>query len=291
MRGIELEARAKVNLGLDVLGRRPDGYHEVRMVMQTVCLCDKLEIQRRDGGGILLEIAPPILPADEGNLAYRAARLLADEFGIGDGVLIRLEKHIPVAAGMAGGSADAAAVLLGMNSLFGLGLDRDGLMRRGLGLGADVPYCVLGGTALAEGIGERLTPLSAMPPCAVLIAKPPISVSTKWVYENLRLEALPAHPDIDAIIGAIGAGDLCALARGMGNVLETVAVPRHPVIAQIKGLMMEHGAAGAMMSGSGPTVFGLFERQDEAERACEAVRESGLAGDVFLTAPFQGGGA
>ena len=283
---IQLKALAKINLGLDVLRRREDGYHEVKMIMQTISLHDDLEIRRIKTPEIQVKTNLYYLPTNENNLVYKAAKLLMDEFGIKEGVAIQLKKRIPVAAGMAGGSTDGAAVLWGMNQMYGLGLSRQELMERGVKLGADVPYCVQRGTALAEGIGERLSVLPSMPKCTILIAKPGISVSTKFVYENLKLDADTVHPDIDGLIGAIRAKNLEQIAGHMGNVLETVTIPNYPVIAEIKEHMMEHGAAHAMMSGSGPTVFGLFANGDTAVAAYEAMRESNLAKQVYLTSIY-----
>ena len=283
MKEISVKALAKINLGLDVVGKRRDGYHEVRMVMQTIHLFDRLEIVRNTSGEIAIATNLPFLPTNENNLVYKAARLLKEEYGIRDGINVKLHKHIPVAAGMAGGSTDAAAVLYGMNRMFGLGLSREELMKKGVSLGADVPYCVMRGTALAEGIGEKLTALPPMVKCPVLIAKPQISVSTRFVYENLRINEGTVHPDIDRLVEDIRAKNLTDIAADMGNVLETVTIPQYPVIAQIKEHMMEHGALNAMMSGSGPTVFGLFADEDTAADAYETMRGSGLAKQVYLT--------
>ena len=286
MKEISVKALAKINLGLDVVRRREDGYHEVRLVMQTIHLFDRLQIVRNASGNITMSTNLPFLPTNENNLVYRAAKLLKDEFQIKDGIDVKLHKHIPVAAGMAGGSTDAAAVLYGMNRIFGLGLSREDLMQRGVKLGADVPYCVMRGTALAEGIGEELTALPPMVKCPVLIAKPQISVSTKFVYENLKLNEQTVHPDIDRLVLDIKAKDLHAIAADMGNVLETVTIPNYPIIAEIKDHMMEHGAINSMMSGSGPTVFGLFENEDVAVAAYDAMRASGLAKQVYLTSIY-----
>lgn len=286
MKDISVKALAKINLGLDVVRRREDGYHEVRMVMQTIHLFDRLEMAKNSSGEISITTNLSFLPTNQNNLVYRAAELLREEFQIKDGLTINLHKHIPVAAGMAGGSTDAAAVLYGMNRMFDLGLKREELMERGVKIGADVPYCIMRGTALAEGIGEKLTALPPMVKCPVLIAKPQISVSTKFVYENLRLNDKTEHPDIDALVENIRKKDLNAVASEMGNVLETVTIPNYPVIAQIKEHMLEHGAVGAMMSGSGPTVFGLFEDGDTAVAAYEKMKESGLAKQVYLTSIY-----
>ena len=280
---ISLKALAKINLGLDVVRRREDGYHEVRMVMQTIHLYDRLEMEKTATQGIELSTNLSYLPVNENNLVYRAGKLLMDEFGITEGIKVYLNKRIPVAAGMAGGSTDAAAMLYGMNELFELGLSREQLMERGVRIGADVPYCLMRGTALAEGIGEILTPLAPMVKCPVLIAKPAISVSTSFVYQNLKLDADTKHPDIDRLIRDIRKQDLGAIAGDMGNVLESVTIPNYPVIAQIKEHMMDSGAINAMMSGSGPTVFGLFEEEETAQAAYQKMKESGLAKQVYLT--------
>lgn len=283
-----LKAYGKINLGLDVLRKREDGYHDVRMIMQTVGIFDRIDLIWKPGPGIQVETNLYYLPNNENNLVYKAAKLLMDEFHIKDGVTIRLKKFIPVAAGMAGGSSDAAAVLFGVNKMFNLGLTMQELMKRGVKIGADVPYCVMRGTALSEGIGEVLTPLPPVPQCQVLIAKPGISVSTKFVYENLNANSLrpEQHPDIDGIVNSIRKKDLYGIAGRLGNVLETVTVKEYPVIQAIKDKMMEYGAVGSLMSGSGPTVFGLFTSPRAAENAYEELRfgaDSQLAKQVYLT--------
>ena len=283
MKEIAVKALAKINLGLDVVRKREDGYHEVKMVMQTIHLFDRLEMKKTQADEITITTNLTFLPTNENNLVYKAAKLLKDEFSIKDGIDVKLHKHIPVAAGMAGGSTDAAAVLYGMNSMFELGLSKGELMQRGVKIGADVPYCIMRGTALAEGIGEKLTALPPMVKCPVLIAKPQISVSTKFVYENLKLNEGIVHPDIDTLVSDIEAKDLPKIAADMGNILETVTIPNYPVIAQIKDLMKEQGALNAMMSGSGPTVFGLFDTEETAVRAYEKMRKSGLAKQGYLT--------
>ena len=285
MNEISVKALAKINLGLDVIRKREDGYHEVSMVMQTIHLYDRLDIQKNQSGNITIETNLSFLPTNENNLVWKAAKLLCDEFGIQDGLHVNLQKRIPVAAGMAGGSTDAAAVLYGVNKIFDLGLSTQQLMERGVKIGADVPYCIMRGTALAEGIGERLSQLSPMVKCPILIAKPAINVSTKFVYENLKLEGVK-HPDIPKLIADIREKDLHKIAADMGNILETVTIPEYPVIAEIKEHMLEHGAVGAMMSGSGPTVFGLFEDEKTAETAYIAMKESGLAKQIYLTSIY-----
>ncbi len=284
MREMHIKARGKINLGLDVVRRREDGYHEVRMIMQTVSVFDHIVLRRREGEGIRMQSRrKTYLPMNENNLAYKAADLLRSEFGLTDGLDIMLDKRIPVAAGMAGGSADAAAVLYGVNRMYRLGLTMEELQARGVKLGADIPYCLMRGTALAEGIGEVLSPLPAPPKCHVVIAKPPISVSTKWVYTNLRANELAEHPDIDGQIECLRKQDLHGLCEKMGNVLETVTIPAHPIIAEIKQIMCDQGAVGAMMSGSGPTVFGLFEELQAAERCVQELKRQRKAREVFRT--------
>mgnify|MGYP003102269918 FL=1 len=285
---IQLKALAKINLGLDVLRRREDGYHEVKMIMQTIGLHDDLEIRKTKTPGIQVKTNLYYLPTNENNLVYKAAKLLMDEFQIQDGVSIQLKKRIPVAAGMAGGSSDGAAVLWGINQMYGLGLSMQALMERGVRLGADVPYCIQRGTALAEGIGEKLSVLPPMPKCTILIAKPGISVSTKFVYENLHANDLKPeqHPDVDSMIEAMRQKDLGLLCSRMGNVLETVTIPAYPVINEIKRTMMDNGAIGSMMSGSGPTVFGIFDSPAAAKQAVKAVRATKLAKQICLTTPY-----
>lgn len=283
---IRLKARAKINLGLDVVRRREDGYHEVKMVMQMLRLYDQIDIEKTQESGIFVRSNLSFLPTDERNIAYKAAKVMIDQFGLEQGVIIRIEKHIPVAAGMAGGSTDCAAVLYGMNKLFGLRLNQKKLRELGVKLGADVPYCLMRQTALSEGIGEILTPISPLQDCPILIAKPSVSVSTRHVYEHLKLDEQTMHPDIDGIVTALADGDLYGVTNRMANVLETVTVPEHPVIDEIKKQMMASGAVNALMSGSGPTVFGIFDDEEKAKKACEDMKASGLARQIYLTRPF-----
>lgn len=288
MEKMQLRALAKINLGMDVLRRREDGYHEVRMIMQTVKMYDQILLQKRQQAGIRVKTNLHYLPSNENNLVYQAAKLLMEEFEIPGGVSIDLKKYIPVAAGMAGGSSDAAAVLFGMNRMFGLGLSQQQLMDRGVKLGADVPYCIMRGTALSEGIGEILSPLPPMPPCQLLIAKPGISVSTKFVYENLRAAELTSHPDIDGMMEALKQKDLKGLAACMedGNVLETVTVSAYPVIRELKDTMKNYGALASLMSGSGPTVFGIFDNLAVAKKAYGAIKKGRLSKQLHLTTPY-----
>lgn len=279
---IQLNAYAKINLGLDVVRRLPNGYHEVRMIMQTVDIYDSLEF-RKTKSGITLTIDNSEIPADENNLVYKAAKLLFERYHIEGGVDITLQKRIPVAAGMAGGSSDAAAALKGICALYGLSADTEELKKLGVKLGADVPYCIMGGTALSEGIGEILTPLSSPPDCYVLVAKPDIFVSTAFVYQNLHLEQIENHPDIDGMMRAIEEKNLYGITSRMENVLETVTVKEYPIIDRIKANMKENGAMNALMSGSGPTVFGIFDTKETAEKAYDALEQTGMAKQLFVT--------
>ena len=285
MNRIQMKALAKVNLGLDVIRRREDGYHEVKMIMQTVRLYDRIILEKTQKG-ISMEKNLSFLPVNEQNIAYRAAKMLMDEFHIQGGLHIKIDKHIPVAAGMAGGSTDGAAVLYGVNKIFELGLTKRQLMERGVKLGADVPYCIMRGTVLSEGIGEILTPVSSLPDCHILIAKPPVSVSTKHVYENLKLDKIEKHPDIDGMVEALRIEDLHGVTQRMENVLETVTIPEHPEIQQIKELMIKEGALNALMSGSGPTVFGIFDDREKGMRARDLLRKSSLVRHTYLVRPF-----
>jgi 4-diphosphocytidyl-2-C-methyl-D-erythritol kinase len=283
---MRLQAFAKINLGLDVLGKREDGYHEVRMIMQTIRMYDQLDMRKSVEPGIHLTTNKKYIPVDENNLVWRAAKLMMDTCGIMEGVSIHLHKVIPVAAGMAGGSSDAAATLVGMNRLFHCGLSKEKLMELGVQIGADVPYCVLRGTALAEGIGEKLTVLPPMPDCWILIGKPEISVSTKYVYTTLDLNTNTVHPDIDGMKKALEDGNLYGITERMGNVLQDVTIPAYLEVERIKEQMKTLGAVNAMMSGSGPTVFGIFDNEEKAQEACQKLRESGSCQQVFLTVPF-----
>lgn len=254
------------------------------MIMQTVGLYDRLTFEKTKEDTLRLESSMKRLPTDGNNLIIRAASLLKEEFGIREGLSIRLDKRIPVAAGMAGGSTDAAAALTAVNRMFDLGLTEEQLKERAVKIGADVPYCLQGGTALSEGIGEILTALPPAPACHVVVAKPPIHVSTKWVYQNLHLEQVTEHPDIDGMTESIRQGDYAGVVRRLSNVLESVTVPRYPVIAQIRDFLRENGADGALMSGSGPTVFALFDDRQRARQALDALQKTGLAAQTFLTA-------
>lgn len=281
---LKVKGYAKINLGLDVIRRLPNGYHQVKMVMQAIDLWDELTLERSEGG-ITMTTDSHSLATDESNLVRRAARLMQETFSLKAGLTIHLQKNIPIAAGLAGGSTDAAAVMKGINRLFDLNVPLPKLMELSTAIGADVPFCILGGTALAEGIGERLTPLAPIPFCHILIAKPDISVSTKYVYEHLDSTGIEKHPDLDGMTAAISSGSLPGIISRMENVLETVTIPAHPVIAAIKRRLLKLGAEGSLMSGSGPTVFGIFTDEAAARHACLQLKDDPNVKQVFLTVP------
>ena len=274
---------AKINLGLDVLRKRQDGYHELRMIMQTVDIFDTVTITKTDEEGrIELTGGCTGLPLDEHNLIYKAARIMAEAYHLPGGMRIHLDKTIPMAAGMAGGSADAAATFLAINRLYELHLSKEELAKYGVKVGADVPYCIVGGTCLAEGIGEILTPLKQMDDIPVVIVKPAFDVSTGYVYGNLHADELKNHPDIDAQIAAIEASDYKKAASLMGNVLQNVTIAAYPELDSIKEQLRSLGSFGSMMSGSGPSVFGLFEEKSKAEEAAHKMQI--LWPDAFVCA-------
>lgn len=284
MEKYHIKAYAKINLGLDVVKRLPDGYHQVKMILQTVGIFDELTLEKADSG-ITLTTDAPGLSTGSDNLVCKAAELMREKYHITEGISIHLKKKIPIAAGMAGGSTDAAATMKGISRLFGLDAPLPQLMEYGVSIGADVPYCIMGGTALAEGIGDVLTALPPAPECVILVAKPDISVSTKYVYEHLDAAGLKSHPDIDGMRAAIEVGSLQGILDRMGNVLETVTIPAHPVIDTIKRRMRELGAVNSLMSGSGPTVFGIFLEEQAAELAGIRLQREALAEQIFVTAP------
>ncbi len=282
------KAYAKINLGLDVIGRLPNGYHEVKMIMQTVGIYDVLTLEKIPEG-IVVTTDNGELPTDENNLIYKSAKLMLEKYKLPFGVRIHLEKNIPIAAGMAGGSTDAAATFTGMNELFEIGASEEELRELGVKVGADVPYCIMGGTALAEGIGEKLSRLPAPKDCYLLIAKPDINVSTKYVYEHLDAEGVEKHPDIDGMIEALKQGSLDGVVERLGNVLEIVTVKKYSIIEEIKQTMLENGAQGSLMSGSGPTVFGIFTEEEKAKKALEILEKKELAKQLFVTGFVKGG--
>ncbi|AOL36118.1 4-(cytidine 5'-diphospho)-2-C-methyl-D-erythritol kinase [Geobacillus sp. G4] len=276
---LSIKAPAKINLSLDVLYKRPDGYHEVKMVMTTIDLADRIElVALPEEDAIRIVSQNRFVPDDCRNLAYQAAKLLKETFSIRQGVAISITKHIPVAAGLAGGSSDAAATLRGLNKLWQLGLTMDELAELGAKIGSDVAFCVYGGTALATGRGEIITPIPSPPPCWVVLAKPPIGVSTAEVYRNLELERV-SHPDVDAMVRAIERQDYAAICRLVGNVLEEVTLKKYPEVAHIKEQMKRFGADAVLMSGSGPTVFGLIEHDSRMQRVYNGLR--GFCDQVF----------
>lgn len=274
-----IKAPAKINLGLDVLRKRPDGYHDLKMIMQTISLFDIITFNVSEGDCITLTCSNKELETDDNNLVIKAAGLLCEEFNIHKKIDIYLEKNIPVAAGMAGGSTDAAATFIALNNIFSLGLKDVELMERAVSLGADIPYCIIQGTALSEGIGDILSTLPAIQGVTLVVAKPPINVSTGFVYGNLKLTSEISHPDIDAICDAMYRNDIPEFASKLENILETVTIPAYPVIDDIKRTMTENGALGALMSGSGPTVFGIFDSEACAAKAYDSCLK--MCDDMF----------
>lgn len=279
---LTIKAQAKINLTLDILGKRPDNYHDVAMVMQSVGLADTLSFQKLESGGIELVSNVPGLPNDDGNLAYRAAKLVMDTYGIKQGVRIELTKQIPMAAGLAGGSADAAAVIRAMSELFELKLTQKELCHLGEQIGSDVPFCICGGTMLAEGRGEILTRIADMPECYVVLAKPPVDVSTAWVYQNYRSEEAVCHPDTRAVLACLEASDLQGISKLLCNVLESVTIKRYIEIEDYKKRMCRSGALASLMSGSGSTVFALAADEETAENIATDLRKNTEA-QVFVT--------
>ena len=280
---LQLKAYGKINLGLDVIRKRPDGYHDLDMIMQMVDVYDDVIIEKKAGEEIVVKADAAVLSNGKDNLAYMAAKMLFDEFGIKSGDEITIHKRIPIAGGMAGGSSDCATTLIGINEMFNLGLSKQQLMERGVKLGADVPYCVLGGTAIARGIGEVLTPLPTPPQCHVIIAKPPISVSTAYVYGHIRPDEITKRPNIEQMTLAIKEQDLNKLSNLLYNVMEEVTVSEYPVIEKLKSIMLEKGALNSIMSGSGPTVFGLFDDREKAQAAMKALDSKELTEQLYLT--------
>lgn len=264
---LELSAHGKINLSLDVLRRRPDGYHEVKMIMHTVGLYDSIFIKRERERGIRMECNLPSLPTNEENLMVKAAKTLMEEFSIREGLRMRLVKRLPIAAGMAGGSSDAASVFHGLNQIFHLGLSTEELEKRAVKLGADIPFCLHKGCYLSEGIGEKLCKLSPLPPCTILLVKPAFSLSTKLIYENLHLENISSkdHPDVDGMVERLEMGSLKEICALGGNLLEKVSISLRPEIQELKNRFLKEGALLSLMSGSGPTVFAIFQREERAK--------------------------
>lgn len=283
-------AHAKINLSLDILGTLPNGYHEVQMIMQSIKLHDILTINCVETPGITMTCSDSTLPADEHNLAYRAAALFCTTYNIREGIKLHLEKKIPVAAGLAGGSSDAAAVLRGLNEMYGFPASSEELASLGVTLGADIPYCLMLGTALSEGIGERLTGLSAAPDCFCLLVKPAAGASTKQIYTDYDALAQTTeikHPDTARLLSALNTGDYRTLTSGLCNVLEPVTMKLVPEIASIKETLQSFGADGVLMSGSGPTVFALFSEEEKAKRAEAHFLSTEYANGTFFTDFYQ----
>lgn len=287
MKTLTRNAYAKVNLALDVLRRREDGYHDVCMIMQNLSLYDTLTftVEEADTLIITLECDKAFVPCDERNLIYKAIVLMGETYHLTGHIHVELVKRIPVEAGMAGGSTDCAAAFHAMRELYGLDVSDQELMKLGVKLGADVPYCIMAKTALSEGIGEVLTEVAPLPDCYVVVAKPAISVSTKMVYENLHANELQHHPDVAGMAEALKQGELSGVASRMENVLETVTTKLYPQIEEIKRTMKESGAENAIMSGSGPTVFGLYREKAIAEQAAEKIRQQYGLSEVYVTQP------
>lgn len=283
---IELKAYGKINIGLDVIRKREDGYHDLDMIMQTVGVYDDVIISKEDGTETFeIEVSTDadILPNDKGNLAFMAAKVLMEAYDIKSKVKIHINKRIPIAGGMAGGSADCAAVLRGVNQLFQLGLTDEQLQEYGVKLGADVPYCIVGGTKRAQGIGEILTDLPTPPKCYVIIAKPDAFVSTKFVYSHIRPAQIENHPDIDGIIESIKAGDLYGMCEKIANVMEDVTISEYPIIQKVKDILKSNGAVNALMSGSGPTVFGIYDDEEKAKQSMDVLSGKEFVSQLYLT--------
>lgn len=265
------KAPAKINLSLDVLYKRPDNYHEIEMVMTTVDLADRIELTTIDTDAIIMGSESRFIPNDERNLAYRAAKLIKDKYSINKGVHIKIEKYIPVAAGLAGGSSDAAATLRGLNRLWSLNIPTAELAEIGSEIGSDVSFCVYNSTAVARGRGEIITKLPAPPTCWVVLAKPMIGVSTPSIYQHLDLDSVK-HPDTQGMIDAIKTNDYIKMTQKLGNVLEAVTLPLYPEVQQIKNKMISSGADAVLMSGSGPTMFSLVAQESRAQRIYNSLR-------------------
>ncbi|MGI6031522.1 MAG: 4-(cytidine 5'-diphospho)-2-C-methyl-D-erythritol kinase [Eubacteriales bacterium] len=287
MKEIEINTHAKLNLTLDVVRKRPDGYHDLKMIMQSVTLHDTVTLRRTEETGVRLTTNLGYLPTDDGNIAVKAARLFFQQTGVRpEGLHIHIEKRIPVAAGLAGGSGNGAGVLKGLNRLYETGYTPQQLRELGVRIGADVPFSLLGGTALAEGIGEILTPLKAMPSCFITLVKPPFNISTPKIFGKLRVAKVRYRPDTAGALRALEEGRLGDLARRMYNVLEPVTASEHGSIRSLERRMLEFGALGSIMSGSGPTVFGVFDELRRAENAYEYF--AARFADVALCNPFNG---
>ena len=278
---MQIQAYAKLNLSLDILGQRADGYHDLQMVMVSIDLTDTLTLTPGEGG---MSTNLSFLPADGSNLAQKAAAAFRSATGQGEAVDIHIDKRIPVCAGMAGGSSDAAAVLRVMNEMYHTSLSPLELAHIGQAVGSDVPYCVVGGTALVEGRGERVTPISPLPPCHIVVCKPPFPISTPQLFGRVNVKKITCRPDTRGMVTALTQGDLRGVAQRLYNVFEDVLEPRHrQAVDAIRAILIEYGALGAVMSGSGPTVFGIYQDQDTAEKAAQVLKEQYK--DVFVCQP------
>lgn len=274
------KAPAKINLILDTLHKRQDGFHEVEMIMTMVDLADRLEMEELNRDQIIITSQVGYIPLDEKNLAFQAAQLVKERYQVKQGVYIHLDKKIPVAAGLAGGSSDAAATLRGLNRLWKLNISNEELSELGAELGSDVPFCVTGGTAIATGRGERLEAIASPPQCWVVLAKPPITVSTADVYGRFKADEVNKHPSVKEMLGAIERGSFTDMCGALGNVLESVTLQLYPEVKQLKESMLKLGADGVLMSGSGPTVFGLVSKEAKLSRIYNGLR--GFCKEVYV---------
>lgn len=277
---MKTKAYAKVNIALDVIGKREDGYHLLRMIMQAIDLYDEIMVEKIDKG-IKINCNKPYVPTDERNLAYKAAKLFIDKFNINSGVSITIKKNIPVSAGLAGGSTDCAAVLKLMNDIFNTNLTDQELMDLGVKLGADVPYCIVGGTALCEGIGEKISKIKPFKDKILVLVKPPFGVSTKAVYQDFDLSKVVFHPNVEGLIKNIEKDNLDYVAKNMKNLLENVTLLKYKEIISIKQAMIENGSIGSMMSGSGPTVFAFFDDMVKAQKCYDVMKKKYK--DTYIT--------
>lgn len=275
-----VKAYAKINISLDVVGKREDGYHLLEMIMQNIELYDYLELHKKREG-IKVECSKAYVPEDDRNLAYKAAKIFKEAYNIKEGISIKIVKNIPVAAGLAGGSSDAAAVLVAMNEIFEKGATTEELCKMGLQIGSDVPYCIMGGTALCKGVGEEVTPLDAFKGHILVLVKPNFGVSTKDVYKSLDINRIYKHPETESLIEAMKNQDIKYVSENMKNVLENVTLKKHTVLREIKEKMLKMGALGSMMSGSGPTIFAFYDDMLKAQKCYDYFKER--YSEVFIT--------
>lgn len=286
MKEIRKIARAKINLSLDILGKRDDGYHEIKTIMQTISLYDKLRFKKMGTDKVVIETNLPFLPRDDRNLVVKIVKHMKQVYNISEGVFIDLYKVIPVGAGMAGGSTDGAQTIFAMNELFNLKLSFDEMLKIGGKFGADIPYCMIGGTALAEGIGEVLTKIEPVPQLHLVVTKPRVSVSTAYIFGHLNLDSGIKHPDIEGMITAIQEGNIEGIVARLGNVLEDVTIKGYSEVATIKEAVMASGALGALMTGSGSAVFGIYNTSEQAKDAAKVLKKHPLIRYVFETTTY-----